>query len=275
VAENAEEKGKIFIEWSDPSKSARRKGDPAPAGVAQNEKQPLDETPSPRFSASLADSVVDLIATGATGPWRPNLTREREIHRATGFLVHRGEHFGVLLTAAHLVTQGVPDIVLPGDNKTFPAEVWKTSRAWDLALLRVSERALEDRRPPMELATGSARRGDPGWIVAARQVAARHRPQFLPARRDSPGAEVVRAVGDAYGWTVPRGGWAVYLPQERTFEGYSGAPVLDRDGKVRGMVVGAVDRDDGTQVSVIVEGRILRRFLSQALASDQGSSKSR
>ena len=213
------------------------------------------------FPRNVFSSVVLLRTFKGEARIQADGTQVQDFEVATGFIVARDRHSALIATARHAIRGGLPQVVLAGSNESFPAEVWRESERWDIALLRVSNRILGSDHQPLDLGGSETHKDKESvWIAAALGVSEARRPPFLNARRRTPDARTRKLIAERYGWHR-LDGWSVFSPQLPTYEGYSGAPLIAPSGRVVGMLIAEIQQPDGVQESLVVNADVLVTFL--------------
>jgi len=180
------------------------------------------------------------------------LVELKDERRAYGsaFCIHPG---GVFLTSGH-AARGVTSLILnPGqkDERVYKATVLRTDPVLDLAILQV-----DGVKDLSVLGLGTEEKlGDRGELVAA---------GFTVGEIFAPGQKVEPRLSFHIGRAeVPRradGAPPRFQIEEALYAGNSGGPVLDRTGKVVGMIVGRVQGGGG--LAALPVGAVAR-FTSQ------------
>lgn len=155
---------------------------------------------------------------------------------------------GLVVTAAHVLGRGSPEVVLPG-GQTVPARLVGYDESADLAALSVAARGLT----AMDL--GDSSRLRPGeWVMALGHP--------LGVRGAATGGVVI-GVGE--GWQ-PRPGanreWVSAALHLRP--GHSGGPMIDAQGRLVGINTIMAGLDIGLAVPV----HVVKAFLKQAMRSE-------
>ena len=172
--------------------------------------------PIDRGAAALLLALMLSACTDAPLPGTPAMLR---IGFGTGFFVANG----VVATAAHVVKDCRRIDIWSGDVPQVQAAVLRSSRAQDVALLRVPVAAPAALAPAQSPARAETLRafGYAGASEAARPLEATPRLVNAQARADTPADP----------------GEILWLQDAAIGHGWSGGPVLDADGRVAGIII--------------------------------------
>jgi len=151
---------------------------------------------------------------------------------------------GILVTSAHVLSRGVPQVTL-GDGETLPAEPVALDEELDLAVLRLP-------RPggsPIAV-------GDPNALRVGSLVLAVGHPW---------GERHAVSLGIFSGWIVartrgPRGMIRLLRTDARLAPGNSGGPLVDLEGRVVGICTMVVGGDQGLAVPADQVAALMRRI---------------
>ncbi len=239
------------------------------------------------------------------GAGRPIVTLEGEgpvvesLYTGTGFVATAG---GLLVTNRHvalpweyddaarsLIGQGLRPVMrrfvgyLPGEAEAFPVALVRASDGADLAVLRCTIEG--GTLPPLELAGSEARPGDPvivlGYPTGIRAVVARADPAFLERLRQGPEASFWSVASDLAraGYLAPLASRgivgqrtaAAVVYDAATFQGGSGGPVIDLEGRVVAVNAAILPEFGGSNLGVPVSAvaELLAAVRGAAAAGDQ------
>jgi S1-C subfamily serine protease len=189
----------------------------SPAAEPHSAKRPILETPAQ--SSSIPVSAIFRILNGDG----------REYSIGTGTLVARTEHFGIVLTCAHIFDEKVDDVtVIAPDGVQYGAEVCAIEKANDLSLLWIARPNVR----PVPVARRLPSMGDPlttiGYGSDGTLLPNHGRVVAFAMLDPNAASDVVEITGVAR-------------------QGDSGGPMLDRAGQVVGVIIGT----DGKSVDAM------------------------
>jgi S1-C subfamily serine protease len=254
--------GKISLRW-------HRAQHPEPPGGAPGRRRAAGVS---TLGASVPAAV--LRAAGATvrviGTSEPALhpgpIAERRERTGLGTVVWRGDSSVLVVTAAHVLGEGQPQVSIGPGRPAVPGDLIARDESADLALVRVSSR---------ELTTGTALRpagpeaasiGAPCWTLTGDGTEAR--PGITPGIALGQPADVRASVAYRYGEERARLDWFVLSPASRGALG--GSPVLSRSGEITGILIGGVASASGSEHSLAIGAGALTSFLHQAAPREMG-----
>ncbi len=261
TSEPKKPQGEISVQWSRDREHREPLDGAAPArphGVLRVEKRPsgLRGVRSLTRSVLLVRGVADNRELTPEGMF---LTGRRSGH---GFVVRREKYSTLVVTAAHLFREALPEVTASPQGGYLPAEVVSLDAATDLALLRVSNRVLTRASALTLEPPGSLRAGQPCWVVSAETG-------LVLVDGTSLGRTVAtqRLIAEAWGVERARSGW--FLISQAGHPGLSGAPVLSSSGRVAGVLIGGIELPDGPKASIVMGPEHVARLLERL--SDRSS----
>ncbi len=202
-----------------------------------------DTSPVPGAVARRTAGIVPILAT-TESEIVPGGISAREETAGIGTVVWRSAHSVLVLTAAHVVRTGQPQVGGGRGRPPVPVDLVASDPTADLALLRASARALPSSHTLALEARTDAREGATLWFLT---TAASGRASVLVKNGVILGQpeDVRTSVTARYGEDRASLDW--FVLSRPSLPGESGAPALSRAGKLAGVVLGGIRYADGTE----------------------------
>ncbi len=171
----------------------------------------------------------------------------------TGFVVACDRYQVRIATAAHVVRNRIPEVLVAGAAPV-PAEILVIDETSDIAILSTSNRALGT-LTPLEISGSEPSVGQACWVASV------HRRQKEGSILGQPLA-VISEMLSAYPEQRLSSSW--YAISQETDKGYSGAPVVSATGTVVGVLVGGLEDKNGDRVAIVTSSTELLRVMGRA-----------
>ena len=193
-------------------------------------------------------------------------TAERKRSDGIGMVVWRDSHAALILTAAHLLQNEAPEVSADPEGPPMPVDVVAKDEGADLALLRVSTRALSTGSALRLASSAAVTPATSCWFPATPEADEKivFRSGVILGRPD----DVYRQVEKKYG--ASRAGLDWYVLSESSFRGLSGAPVLSSSGRLTGVLIGGVKYPGGPERTLVMGLKALKSFLRRAAPRELG-----
>lgn len=252
---------KIDLRWSDGSKGRRtpRVGAEQNSNARPSVHLDTDDWEAPPRSG-LEFSVVLVRGVSSDKTLTLDLSLLREQTVGHGFVVRRDPQGVLLVTSAHVLREGEVEVSASAKGPYLPAEIVRADAASDLALLRVSWRALPNARALNLEREARLVSGDSCFV--ARVERASHGVELLAGEVLGQNDDAREGIAETFGAARAAGDW--YLISQRGYRGLSGAPVLDRKGRVAGVLIGGVESPVDRSASIVMGPRSITALLASA-----------
>lgn len=216
----------------------------------------IEKLPPPKMIESLRRGIFTIRSPAV----KPTITSDGKyvthFDQSTGFVAWRGEHQSLIVTSGHSIVSKVVEIQAAGSY--LPADLVAVDRHVDLALLRASARSFVP-DVVLDISSKSALGiGDPCWVLTTKGIDGTGG-RILSGEILGMPREVARAVTWTYGSKKLASNW--FVLSQTTERGNSGAPVLDKSGRVTGVLVAGIQRSTAEANSLAVDSVALKQFL--------------